>query len=126
MPGKTADPVDMTVGRNVRLQRIAAGLTQEELGRRIGVTYQQVQKYEKGTNRIGVSRLSRIAGVLEVPILLLFEGVAALPAGAQTAAGEVAGETRSLRLAQAFASIADADLRGCIVDLIERIASARS
>ncbi len=65
---------------------MAAKLSQHELGRKIGVTFQQVQKYEKGTNRIGASRLNRISEVLEVPIPTLFDGVSPRPALGQTLA----------------------------------------
>ena len=68
MPAKKPKPVDVVVGHNVRFQRLAAGLSQEALGAKIGVTFQQVQKYEKGTNRIGASRLTQIAEVLGISL----------------------------------------------------------
>ena len=69
---RRSDARDGEVGRRVRTQRLAKGLSQTELGERIGVTFQQVQKYEKGTNRIGAGRLSRIAQALEVPVAYFF------------------------------------------------------
>jgi len=69
---RRSDARDNDVGRRVRTQRLAKGLSQTELGESIGVTFQQVQKYEKGTNRIGAGRLSRIAQALEVPVAYFF------------------------------------------------------
>ena len=125
MPGKSPTAMDAVLGRNVRLQRMAAGLSQEKLGQEIGVTFQQIQKYEKGANRIGAVRLCRIAEILDIPIPALFEGVSAIPAGerADASLGEFVEEPRTLRLARAFAGISDDDLRLCIVELIERIAA---
>jgi transcriptional regulator with XRE-family HTH domain len=70
------NPIDVIVGRNVRERRVAAGLSQEDLGAALGVSFQQIQKYEKGTNRISASRLVAIASVMRVPIATLFDGVA--------------------------------------------------
>src|SRR5215831_9470217 len=71
---KRPSPVDVTVGRNVRVWRMANGLSQAALASRIGVTFQQLQKYEVGANRIGTGRLVKVAAVLGVPIHTLFEG----------------------------------------------------
>ncbi|WP_371682894.1 helix-turn-helix domain-containing protein [Brevundimonas sp. MF30-B] len=68
------DPVDVAVGQNVRAARTGAGLTQSELGSAIGVTFQQIQKYERGVNRISASMLVRIAAALGVPVISLFPG----------------------------------------------------
>lgn len=72
---KKLDPVDVRVGSRVRELRMARGMSQEKLGAALKLTFQQVQKYEKGVNRIGSSRLSQIAAALDVPIGALFEGV---------------------------------------------------
>src|SRR5687767_10076610 len=74
-PQKAPSPIDKHVGSRVRMQRILVGLSQEKLGDALGLTFQQVQKYEKGTNRIGASRLHSIAGVLGVPIDFFYRGV---------------------------------------------------
>src|SRR5262249_23143049 len=66
--------LDVTVGRNVRVRRLAKGMSQAQLAGRLGVTFQQVQKYEVGSNRIGTGRLVKIAAILGVPISVLFEG----------------------------------------------------
>lgn len=125
MPARKPNPVDLTVGRNIRLHRIAAGMSQEALGNEIGVTFQQLQKYEKGANRVGASRLMQIANALGVQIAVLFEGVTATPEGARSdrSLGDLIAEPRAFRLAQAFAGISDAELRRRIVELIERIAA---
>jgi transcriptional regulator with XRE-family HTH domain len=73
---KAPSPVDKHVGGRVRLRRREIGMTQEELAERLGITYQQIQKYEKGTNRIGASRLHQVAGVLGVPVPWFFFGMA--------------------------------------------------
>src|SRR6266481_7102226 len=67
-------PVDVLVGQNIRICRLQKGLSQGELGQQIGVTFQQIQKYEKGANRVGASRLTQIADTLGVPIPTLFDG----------------------------------------------------
>ena len=71
MPRKFPDPIDQHVGRRVRMRRKMLGVSQTKLGNAIGVTFQQLQKYEKGSNRIGASRLTQIANVLKVPDVLL-------------------------------------------------------
>jgi transcriptional regulator with XRE-family HTH domain len=74
MSNKSATKIDKLVGRNTRLHRLAAEFTQEELGEKLGVTFQQVQKYEKGTNRVGSGRLYEIAEILDVPLKSFFDG----------------------------------------------------
>ena len=69
---KQINPMDVHVGKQIRIARLAAGMSQEKLGDAIGLTFQQVQKYEKGTNRVSGSRLSQIAGVLNVPTVETF------------------------------------------------------
>src|ERR1700740_1522580 len=86
MAKRAPQPVDVLVGQNIRICRLQKGLSQTELGERIGVTFQQIQKYEKGANRVGASRLTQIADVLGVPIPTLFDG--APTAGQSQAAPE--------------------------------------
>ncbi len=71
---KIPDPVDVHVGQRVRARRKMLGYSQTQLGKELGVTFQQVQKYERGTNRIGSSRLFRMASALDVPVSYFFEG----------------------------------------------------
>src|SRR6201746_2094422 len=74
MPAKPPNPVDRHVGSRVRMRRIMLGMSQEKLGEGLGLTFQQIQKYEKGTNRIGASRLKQISDILQIPGVFLFEG----------------------------------------------------
>jgi transcriptional regulator with XRE-family HTH domain len=71
---KSPNPVDKHVGRRVRMRRMMLAMSQEKLGNALGLTFQQVQKYEKGTNRIGASRLQQISHILQVPVAFFFEG----------------------------------------------------
>src|SRR5215510_8830833 len=75
MAKKAPNPVDKHVGSRVRMRRMMLGMSQEKLGDALGLTFQQVQKYEKGTNRIGASRLQQIAHILQVPVAFFFEDV---------------------------------------------------
>jgi transcriptional regulator with XRE-family HTH domain len=126
MSAKAPNPVDKHVGNRVRMRRMLVGLSQEKLGDALGITFQQVQKYEKGTNRIGASRLHQIARVLQVPIEFFYEGAPQTePAGpgfAEThAPGYVAdflSTGESLELTKAFLGIKDARVRRRIVELV--------
>ena len=73
MSTKAPNPVDKYVGSRVRMRRIMLGMSQEKLGEALGLTFQQVQKYEKGTNRVGASRIQQISEILQVPVSFLFE-----------------------------------------------------
>src|SRR5580698_9629711 len=79
MPKKQANPVDVQVGNRVRIRRMLIGMSQERLGDLLGLTFQQVQKYEKGVNRIGAGRLFEVSRILNVPIDFFYEGLAAAP-----------------------------------------------
>ena len=74
MAKKSPNPTDKYVGSRVRMRRLMLGMSQEKLGEKLGLTFQQVQKYEKGTNRIGASRLQHISQILKVPVAFFFEG----------------------------------------------------
>ncbi len=127
MSARNPEPIDGVVGKHIRLRRMAKGLSQTELGTRVGVTFQQVQKYEKGINRVGASRLLRIAEVLEVPVSSFFEG-------ADTNETEIdipspltlVAEPQALRLVQAFALITNSQLRRSLVELVERMSTDSS
>ena len=69
---KSPNPIDIHVGSRVRLRRMMLGMSQEKLGESLGITFQQIQKYEKGTNRVGASRLSAIGAALQVPVAFFF------------------------------------------------------
>ena len=90
-----ANPIDLIVGRNVREKRTRAGMGQEELGAAIGVTFQQVQKYERGLNRMGASRLVQIANAIGIPVIELFHGVSdVLPAAKSRPANDIRREQK--------------------------------
>ena len=119
-------PVDVVVGRNIRVCRLQRGLSQTELGRQIGVTFQQVQKYEQGTNRVGASRLAAIARVLGVPLVRLFEGsAAAVGKGPDQPATSLLAHPHALRLTKAFHRIARTKARLAIVHLIEAVGDSQ-
>ena len=130
MSTKAPNPVDKYVGSRVRMRRIMLGMSQEKLGEALGLTFQQVQKYEKGTNRVGASRLQQISEILQVPVSFLFEGG---PSGAASAEGFSEGTSpayvsdflatsEGLALTRAFTRISDAKLRRSIVEMVEQIA----
>src|SRR5689334_8058350 len=78
MAKKAPNPIDKHVGSRVRMRRMMLSMSQEKLGDALGLTFQQVQKYEKGTNRIGASRLQQISNILQVPVAFFFEGAPSL------------------------------------------------
>ena len=128
---KRPNPIDIHVGSRVRMRRILAGMSQEGLGEALGITFQQVQKYEKGTNRISASRLQQISKILEAPTSFFFDGV---PSGDGTplASGfaeptELVGflsTVEGLQLNRAFTSIQDPKVRRRLVDLVVTIAAS--
>src|ERR1700721_4367561 len=91
MPKKQANPIDVQVGNRVRIRRMLIGMSQERLGDLLGLTFQQVQKYEKGVNRIGAGRLFEVSRILGVPIDFFYEGVAASPERGFADSGGVPG-----------------------------------
>ena len=121
-PAKRPSSIDIAVGRNVRIWRMAKGLSQAQLAHRLGVTFQQVQKYEVGSNRIGTGRLVKLAAILGIPIAALFDGTE----GADPARSLLAliADKRAFRLARAFAAIENTTLRLSLVNLVEKIAIA--
>jgi transcriptional regulator with XRE-family HTH domain len=126
MPAKRSprspSTVDVAVGRNVRSWRIARGMSQTQLGDRLGVTFQQVQKYEAGGNRIPTGRLVKIAAALGVPISALLEGIGRADPSQSLLA--LVSDSRSFRLAHAFAAIKHRTARLSLVHLVENIAAA--
>jgi transcriptional regulator with XRE-family HTH domain len=129
MPSKPPHPVDKHVGSRVRMRRLMLEMSQEKLGEALGLTFQQIQKYEKGTNRIGASRIQQISNILQIPVSFLFEGA---PDSLVSAEGfeaspayvaDFLATSEGLALTRAFTRIADAKLRRSIVDMVERIAA---
>jgi transcriptional regulator with XRE-family HTH domain len=123
-------PIDVHVGGRVRLRRTLLGMSQEKLGEALGLTFQQVQKYEKGTNRVGASRLQQISEVLQVPVSFLFDGgpsgIVLSEGSAESASpayiADFLATSEGLALTRAFTRIPDSKLRRSIVDLVEQIA----
>jgi transcriptional regulator with XRE-family HTH domain len=135
---RCATTMDTHVGSRVRLRRMLLGMSQEKLGEHLGLTFQQVQKYEKGINRIGASRLYELAQVLGVPVqffyddapaqaqagLALVSGFAETPS--ETYAVDFLGSREGLELNKAFARITDPRVRRSIVELVRSIAGDTS
>jgi transcriptional regulator with XRE-family HTH domain len=127
---KAPNPIDKHVGSRVRMRRMMLAMSQEKLGDALGLTFQQVQKYEKGTNRIGASRLQQISHILQVPVAFFFEGAPNLHAsgdGAKEApspayVSDFLATSEGLSLTKAFMRIKEPKLRRRIVDLVEEIA----
>ncbi len=119
-------PVDALVGRNIRICRLQRGLTQTELGNHLGVTFQQIQKYENGGNRVGAARLTQIAGALGVPLTTLFDGSrTANRPGPDLFGRELLAHPHALRLVQAFHGIPDEKARMAVLRLIESIGQSQ-
>jgi len=126
MGSKKPDLIDVEVGQRIRIQRLAAGLSQSELAERIGVTFQQVQKYEKGMNRVGAGRLTNIARVLNVPVASFFDGrneIEQVALQGMDSPLAAMAQPYTYRLLRAYANISDPDLRETIVEFVERTAS---
>jgi transcriptional regulator with XRE-family HTH domain len=131
MVKKVPNPIDRHVGSRVRMRRMMLSMSQEKLGDALGLTFQQVQKYEKGANRIGASRLQQISGILQVPVSFFFEGAPAQPGDRAVGMEEspspayvadFLATSDGLALTKAFTRIKDAKLRRRIVDLVSQIA----
>jgi len=132
---KIPNPIDVHVGSRVRMRRILIGMSQEKLGDALGLTFQQVQKYEKGTNRIGASRLQNIATILGVPVEYFFDGkpidettpMLDMADGSPDEATYVVdflATSEGVQLNKAFVRIRDARLRRKVVELVKEIAGA--
>jgi transcriptional regulator with XRE-family HTH domain len=133
MAKKAPNPIDKHVGSLVRMRRMMLSMSQEKLGDALGLTFQQVQKYEKGTNRIGASRLQQISQILQVPVAFFFEGAPNIPplggssdgmkeAPSPAYVSDFLATSEGLALTKAFMRIKEAKLRRRIVDLVEEIA----
>jgi transcriptional regulator with XRE-family HTH domain len=127
MSPKSATAIDEVVGHNIRIQRMQRGMSQTDLAEQLGVSCQQVQKYEKGVNRVGSSRLFRLADVFDVPVVTLYDGVdkQRRPNRGRSALRLIA-EKQPLRLVEAFAAIKDIRVRRAIITLVEKVAGTES
>jgi transcriptional regulator with XRE-family HTH domain len=127
---KSPDQTDKHVGSRVRMRRLMLDMSQTALGDALGITFQQVQKYEKGTNRISASRLQHMANVLQVPVPFFFEGLPAhSPASKREGCGAIPSPfvdflatSQGLSLCKAFMHIKDRKLRSAIAHLVEDLA----
>jgi transcriptional regulator with XRE-family HTH domain len=132
MAKKTPNSIDRHVGSRLRMRRVLMGMSQEKLGDQLGVTFQQVQKYEKGMNRIGASRLQNASRALEVPVEFFFHDAPQIDPNLSDSTGEVSGASNfvaeslssneGIELNQAFARIKDRKLRRRIVELVRAVA----
>jgi transcriptional regulator with XRE-family HTH domain len=128
MSAKSPDHVDVEVGQRIKVQRRALGLSQTALADELGVTFQQVQKYEKGKNRIGAGRLTKIADVLQVPVTTLL-GVDDSVVAKRKERGETASPLKllttpgALQILRAYSRLAEGKLRRSIIQLVENIAA---
>lgn len=102
-------PVDAHVGKRIRHRRWMLGMTQQQLADRVGIKFQQIQKYETGMNRVSASRLYEIAGVLEVPVAFFFEGLEG--GGPTPTAADYLGDKEALELVRAYYAIPEAQRR---------------
>jgi len=132
VPKKQANPTDVLVGNRVRIRRMLIGMSQERLGELLSLTFQQVQKYEKGVNRIGAGRLFDVSRILGVPIDYFYEGVAAQlgqPGFAEEGAPpvmEFVSSGEGMQLSLAFMKIKDAKVRKRVLDLVKSLAEEQA
>ena len=140
MPSGQPNPVDVHVGARMRLRRTLMGMSQEKLGEAIGLTFQQVQKYERGANRVGASRLFDLSRVLDVPVSFFYDDMSdtvrdqsplAVARGGAGLAEEAVGfeqdplaRRETLELVRAYYSISDASVRKRVYELAKALAAA--
>ncbi len=129
---KKPNPIDIHVGSRIRLRRTMLGMSQEKLGDSLGITFQQIQKYEKGTNRVGASRLQNISSILNVPVSFFFEDAPGDPSTGQPGMSEASSSnyvvdflssSEGLQLNRAFVKIEDPKVRRKLVDLVKALAA---
>ena len=133
MAKKAPNPIDKHVGSRVRMRRMMLGMSQEKLGDALGLTFQQVQKYERGANRVSASKLYQAARALQTPISYFFEGLAE-PDGeggagadsAERAVGDFLNTPEGLELAAVFPKIRDAGVRRQMLELVRAMVRAEA
>lgn len=127
---KNPNPTDVHVGSRIRLRRMTLGISQEKLGDNLGISFQQIQKYEKGTNRVGASRLQAIARTLDVAVSFFFEDGPGEAREGSSNAGDVSpvisflSTSEGLELNRAYLRIGDAKLRRRVLELVRGVAEA--
>ena len=127
---KKPNPIDIHVGSRIRLRRNMLGISQEKLGESLGITFQQIQKYEKGTNRVGASRLQAISSILGVPVSFFFDDAPGSDPGptrgmedsSTTYVVDFLSSAEGLQLNRAFVKISDAKVRRKVLDLVKALA----
>ncbi len=127
---KSPNSTDIHVGSRIRLRRVMLGLSQEKLGDGLGITFQQVQKYEKGTNRVGASRLQHISELLDVHISYFFEGGPDATEDKALAVPSVLSQfmnsKEGVSLAKAFSAIEDSRVRRRVLELVQSLGGSAS
>jgi transcriptional regulator with XRE-family HTH domain len=134
---KVPNPIDIHVGSRVRLRRMLVGMSQEKLGEMLGLTFQQIQKYEKGANRIGASRLYQISQILDVPVQFFFEDIAAehqmSPRGSGFSETDPAplvmdfvSSAEGLQLNRSYTRISDPTVRKKLLELVKSLSHEQS
>ena len=121
------EPLDVLVGKRIRTQRLLRKMSQSELGKQLGITFQQIQKYESGVNRVGAGRLQSIAKIFELPVNVFFgEDNATQDASEATneAVLNFLNTARAVKLVKDFARVKDPALQQAIVTLVEKIANS--
>ncbi|HEY2136024.1 MAG TPA: helix-turn-helix transcriptional regulator [Xanthobacteraceae bacterium] len=124
---KRAQKIDKVIGRNIRIHRLAKKMSQTELGEKLGVSFQQVQKYENGTNRVGSGRLFQIAAILGLHVSTLFrggEGGDSRQGAGDSGLLDLLAQPQSVRLIRAFAKITDTTVRRSLIQLAEKFAKS--
>jgi transcriptional regulator with XRE-family HTH domain len=124
MRQKRTQKIDKVIGRNIRIHRLAREMSQTELGDRLGVSFQQVQKYENGTNRVGSGRLYQIAAILGIQVDTFFKGGERAGKGGDPGLLDLLAQPQSVRLIRAFAKIRDTTVRRSLVQIAEKFAKS--
>jgi transcriptional regulator with XRE-family HTH domain len=124
MVKRAPNPVDKHVGSRIRMRRMMLGMSQETLADGLGLTFQQVQKYENGKNRIGAGRLQHISHILQIPVPFFFEGSPYGESPSPVYVSDFLATAEGLALTKAFMRIKEPTLRRRIVELVEEIAGA--
>lgn len=121
---KSPSDIDRHIGARIRERRVAIGMSQEKLGEALGITFQQVQKYEKGMNRVGAGRLVEVGWALGVPVQFFFEGLSEQPGARndiERAFGKIISTSEGIKLVEAFSAVDDVQMQRKIVDLVEMV-----
>jgi transcriptional regulator with XRE-family HTH domain len=121
---KSPNLVDVEVGKRIRTRRLAKGISQTALGRPLGVTFQQVQKYEKGVNRVGAGRLQQIAEILDVPVSFFYGDTDGDSRDTKAVMGFI-DTAHAVRLMRAYSKLPSRKVQHAVVDLVERMAERK-